>query len=300
MRAKDIIGFALICLFWGSSFLWIKIVLTELGPITLVAIRLTLGALGLGAALAIRRPPLPRAPRIWLSVALLGALNPAAPFFLITWGEQYIDSGVASILNATVPLFTLVIAHFALDDERITLPRAAGLLVGFGGIVLLVGRDLGVQGVQGSVLGGLAVVVAALCYAIAAVVARKVLRDMRPVVFSTVTVSVGASLMWALVPLAEAPVHFPVSGPVWIGLAFMGLLGTCGAYLLYYSLIQSIGATRATLVTYVIPVVGVLLGVIVLREELSWSLAVSAALIIGSVAIVNSRQLQPARATSGD
>jgi drug/metabolite transporter (DMT)-like permease len=158
-------AFLLLGLVWGSSFLWIKLALTELGPFTLVAFRLLFGAFGMAIVLWFRRPPFPRDTKTLSLLALMGLTNTALPFTLISWGQTSIDSGVASILNSTTPLFTLVIAHFFLEDERMNLPRAIGLLVGFIGILLLFSRDVGAEGFRSSVLGQAAVVAAAISYA---------------------------------------------------------------------------------------------------------------------------------------
>ena len=137
MKLKDWLAFAALGLAWGSSFLWIKIAVQEIGPFTLVAFRLLFGILGLLLVVAISRPEWPKTRRQWLALVLLGITNTAVPFTLISWGEQYIDSAVAAILNSTVPLFTMVIAHFALSDDRLSAARLAGLLTGFAGVVIL-------------------------------------------------------------------------------------------------------------------------------------------------------------------
>jgi drug/metabolite transporter (DMT)-like permease len=152
MKTKDWLVFLGLSLAWGSSFLWIKIAVQEIGPFTLVALRLLFGILGLLIVVAIRKPEWPKDPKIWRVLAVLGMINTAIPFTLISWGEVYIDSSVASILNSSVPLFTVLIAHFFLDDDKLTWTKGLGLPIGFIGVVLLVGRDLG-KGSQSNVLG---------------------------------------------------------------------------------------------------------------------------------------------------
>jgi drug/metabolite transporter (DMT)-like permease len=152
--------FILLGAIWSASFLWIKIALAEVGPLTLVAFRVLFGLLTGLAVSAILRIPLPRDWKTWRIFILLGVINVAIPFFLITWGEQSIDSAVASILNATVPLFTVVLAHFFLHDDKITIPKIAGLLMGFLGVVLLLSKDLSADA-HNSVIGQAAVILAA-------------------------------------------------------------------------------------------------------------------------------------------
>jgi drug/metabolite transporter (DMT)-like permease len=165
MRLKQWGAFALLGLIWGSSFLWIKIALDEngaqeTGPLTLVAFRLLFGLLGLLVVMRLQRQSFPRDRRTLLAYLFMGLFNTGVPFVLITWGETRIDSSLASILNGTVPLFTIIIAHFWLHDEKITLPRLAGLFVGFVGIVVLVSRDLRHADLFGNVWGQLAVIAA--------------------------------------------------------------------------------------------------------------------------------------------
>jgi drug/metabolite transporter (DMT)-like permease len=137
MKARDWLAFWTLGLIWGSSFLWIKIAVQDVGPFVLVGWRLLIGVLALGVVVLLRRPALPRDRRVLGMLALLGLTNTALPFVLISWGEQTIDSAVASILNGTVPLFAMVIAHRSMADERITASRLTGLLTGFAGVVIL-------------------------------------------------------------------------------------------------------------------------------------------------------------------
>ena len=184
---------------WSSSFLWIKIAVQEGGPITLVAFRVLFGLLFGLTVILIQRPNLPGTLREWTPVLLLGIVNVAIPFFLISWGEQTIDSAVAAILDATVPLFTIIIAHLTLHDYRITFYKTLGLLVGFAGVIVLVSKDF--AGPAGSIVGQGAVVLASMFY-----LARK-LRDP----FRTPTRL--QSLFEALIEFMRAEVYEPVLGP---------------------------------------------------------------------------------------
>ncbi|MFB6286327.1 MAG: DMT family transporter [Candidatus Bipolaricaulia bacterium] len=297
MHAKDWLLFSLLALIWGSSFLWIKIAVQEVGPVTLVAYRLLFGAVGLIAIVAIKRPPMPRERRTWLTLLVLGFTNTAVPFVLISWGETHIDSGVASILNGTVPLFTLLIAHFILHDERMTWMRFAGLMAGFGGVVALMSRDVGPAGFDQSIVGQLAVLGAAICYAGSSVFARRNLGDVAPMFQALMIVLVADTALWLSVPAVESPVIVPRNPLTWLALAWLGLLGSCVAYLIYFGLIQRAGPTRTVMVTYVMPIVGVLLGVTFLNEPLDWRLGLGTALVASGVWAVNRRTQRSAPAS---
>lgn len=290
MNTKQWIAFISLGLIWGSSFLWIKIGLEELGPFTLVAYRLAFGLLGLIVVMIWRRPSAPKRARLWGYLVILGFLNTALPFVLITWGQQFIDSAVASILNGTVPLFTMVIAHFFLVDERINFSKAVGLGLGFVGVFLLFSQGLSGGGLSSSMIGMLAVLAAAACYGISAVFARKNLREVSPIFQAFLTVLTAEVIVWLLVPLVELPVYIPSSSLTWISILWLGLLGSCVAYLLYFYLIQTAGSVRTSTVTYMMPVVGVTLGVLFADELFSLRLALGALLVIGGVWIVNSNR----------
>jgi len=298
MKLKEWSAFTLLGLVWGSSFLWIKIALREIGPFTLVAFRLLFGLIALLAIVRLQRQTFPRDRRTLLAFLFLGVLNTALPFVLISWGETSIDSALASILNGTTPLFTIVIAHFWLHDEKITLTRMGGLIVGFVGVVVLVSRNAGSGGGTGnSLLGQVAVLAAAASYATAATFARKHLRGQRPLVQATMVVLIADALIWLIVPVADRPLRLPTLPLTWLALAWLGLLGSCLAYLLYFYLLNAWGATRAALVTYVFPVIGLMLGIIFLQETADWRLVAGSLLVVGGIAIVNFKpRLKPASA----
>ena len=280
-------AFLLLGSIWGSSFLWIKLALAELGPFTLVGFRLLFGALGMVLVLGIRRPTFPANRKTWLLLAIMGLTNTAMPFVLISWGQTSIDSGVASILNSTTPLFTLVIAHFFLDDERMTAPRAIGLVVGFIGILLLFSRDVGMDGFRSGLLGQAAVLAAAISYAASSVFARRAFRNVPLLVQAAVPLFVADMLIWVGAFSIEAPLSLPSLPITWISLAWLGLLGSCVAYLLYFYLLTTVGSTRTVLVTYMFPVIGIGLGVLFLGESLDVRLVVGALLVVAGIGVVN-------------
>ena len=300
MKPKDWVLFLALGLIWGSSFLWIKIAIREVDAFTLVGWRLLFGTLGMVAVILVRRPSLPRAWQTWASLALLGIINTALPFVLISWGEKSIDSAVASVLNSTVPLFTLVLAHFILHDEPITARKAVGLLIGFGGIVVLMARDLDAGVLRAGALGQLAVLLAALLYASASVFARRTMREVSPLVQAFIPMAIADVLVWTAATQVGDPGRLPAISLTWVALLWLGLLGSCVAYLLFYNLLHSVGATRTTMVTYVFPIVGVTLGVLFLNELADWHLLAGAALVVASLAVVNWKPRAAAVAASAD
>jgi drug/metabolite transporter (DMT)-like permease len=277
---------------WGSSFLWIEIALREVGPITLVAFRAFFGLLFGAAVIIIQRIPLPRTLKEWLPLSVLGLTNIAIPFFLISWGQKSIDSGVASILDATVPLFTILVAHFMLHDDKMTMPKVLGLLIGFAGVVVLMSKDIGSS--TGPLLGQLAVILACVFYAGSSIFARiftedipVTLRGLGPLVSASVVMITSAFIF-------EAPVNIPTLPITWVALLWMGILGSGMAFIMLFYLIHEIGPTRTTMVTYLFPLGGVTLGVIFLHEALTWEVITGAILIILSLVVANwqTKQIQ--------
>ena len=299
MKLKEWSAFGLLGLIWGSSFLWIKVAVQEIGPFTLVAFRLLFALLGLLIIAARQKQPLPRDRKVLLGFLFMGVFNTALPFTLISWGETRIDSALASILNGTVPLFTIVIAHFLLHDEKISLPRVAGLLIGFAGVVVLVSRDLGLSALSGNVWGQVAVLVASSSYALAATFSRKHLRGQPPLTQATMVVLIADALLWPAALAVERPWHFPALPVTWLALAWLGLLGSCLAYLLYFYLINTWGATRASLVAYVFPAIGLVLGIVFLGETADWRLMLGSLLVVAGIVMVNLKtRFRPAPAAT--
>lgn len=295
MKTKHWFVFILLGAIWSSSFMWIKIAVQEVGPLTLVAFRVLFGLLFGIAVIFIQRVQLPRTFKAWFPLLLVGLTNVAIPFFLISWGEQSIDSAVASILDATVPLFTILLAHYLLRDDKMTLPKVLGLLIGFAGIIVLMSKDLSAS--PSSLLGQLAVIVASMFYAGSAVYVRKttedtpgILRSAGPLISATATMWLGASLF-------ESPIKIPQLGITWVALLFLGILGSGLAFVLCYYLIHEIGPTRTSMVTYLFPLGGVILGVTFLHEQLTWQVITGAALIIASLGVAN---WEPKKQETGD
>ena len=286
MKTKHWIVFITLGIIWSSSFLWIKIGVQELGPMALVSFRMLFGAITAVIIAVQQKSEWPRDRKTLISFAILGPTSLAIPIFFISWGEQTIDSAVASILNATVPLFTLIIAHFWLHDDKMTVPKVVGLLIGFGGIIVLFSEDL-LAGARSNVIGQLAVVLASLFYAGSAVFARKATAHVVGLARGALPLVTASIFIWIVGPLAEKPFLVPQLPITWIAALWLGVLGSGVAMLMFYYLLHEIGPTRASLVTYLFPVGGVILGVLFLNEHLSWQLLAGTALIIASLAVVN-------------
>ncbi len=288
MKLKEWAAFGLLSLIWGSSFLWIKIAVAETTPVTVVGLRLLFGLAGLALVVLWSRTALPRDRSTWLKLVFMGFLNTALPFALITWGETRIDSGLAAILNGTVPLWTIAIAHLFLHDDKISLPRIGGLLAGFAGVVVLVSRDLrGESAFAGGLPGQLAVLGASLCYASAIVFSRRNLRNLNPLVQALGVVLLADAFAWAGALAFESPIQLPAQPVTWLAVAWLGVLGSCLAYILFFHLINRWGPTRASLVTYTMPVIGLALGIVFLNERADWQLLAGAALIFSGILLVS-------------
>jgi drug/metabolite transporter (DMT)-like permease len=293
MKLKHWVAFLSLTLIWGTSFLWIKIAVGEIDPLSLVAFRLAFGLAGLAVFFPIRKPPIPRAGRVWVSLAVLGISSSAIPWTLISWAETTIDSALASVLNGTVPLFTIVIAHLFLRDDRITSERVLGLLLGFAGVLVLAQRPgetaASVTPRGASFLGNGAMLLATFSYALGAVHARRNLRNVSALVQAYFSMAFSLVLVLAAIAFLGGTLRVPLRADTWVALSWLGVLGAGIASFVFYDLLHAVGPTRASLVTYTIPVVGVTLGVIILKEKLDWHLVVGMLLIVSGVWAVNRR-----------
>jgi len=279
-----------LALMWGSSYLFIKIGVETLPPLSLVFLRVCVGLAILAVVVAATRTTLPRDARTIGHLAVLGAVNIAIPFWLIGWAEQHIDSGLAGILQSTAPFFTLVIAASFVHDERITRGRLAGIGLGFVGILLLSVEsfsELGSPGGPERLAGLLAVVGASLAYAIGNTYARRNLRSTRPLVLSIGQVGWAVALVGLLALLVDGGVTLPAVPEAAFSVLWLGAVGTGFAYIVFFRLLTGWGPTRASLVAYLLPIVAVALGVVVLGETIDALFVAGAALIVGGVWVVN-------------
>jgi drug/metabolite transporter (DMT)-like permease len=272
---------------WGPSFLFIKVAVGQIPPLTLVTGRVGLAALLLYVILRVQGGKLPKFGPIWKHFAIVGFFSNALPFVLFSWGEQYIDSALAAILNGTTPLFTIILAHLFITDDRLTPIKAAGTLVGFGGLVLLISPSL-LGGIQLTTWGLLAVATAAFSYGIGIVYTRNHLRGLPRLVAPTAQLTMATLYMLPLSLIIEQP--FRGSMPSWPALGSLmalSIFGTALAFVIYYALLEKTSATYVSMVTYLAPVIGVILGVVILHEQLNWTTYAGCGLILLGVMVVN-------------
>jgi len=277
--------FALGCT-WGASFLFIEVLLDEISPIEVVAGRLTLGAIAVGGFMLLRRLRLRWTPALVTQMVPLALLGNILPFALISWGQEHVDSGLAAVLNATLPIFTAVFASIFLPEERFSAGRLLGLVLGFAGIIVLTGDDV-LNITDSGVLGQLAVVAAAACYGMSAILSRTLLRTFDPVSLSALQLIMATVLAIPLVFLIEgSPSYGSMSLQAWGAVLALGFGGTGMGYIVYLWLIEHTGTVRASLVTYIVPIVALFLGWLVLDETIGLNVILGAALIIVGVATV--------------
>jgi len=275
---------------WGGSFFFTGVAVRELPPFTLVALRVGLAALILLAAVRLTGATLPKGRRVWAAFFGMGFLNNLAPFSLIVWGQTHIASGLASILNATTPLATVLVAHALTADEKLTPNRLAGVVVGLGGVAVMVGPDA-LGGLRANVLAQLACLAAAVSYALAGVYGRR-FRRMGVPPMTTAAGQVTASTLM-LLPLAlvlDQPWTLPMpSASAWGAVLGIAALSTALAYFLYFRILATAGATNLLLVTFLIPVSAVLLGTGLLGERLEPRHYLGMALIGTGLAAIDGR-----------
>ena len=271
---------------WGGSFFFIEVLVEYLPSLTIVVIRVALAAIALWIIILALRVPIPKTAQHWIALFTVGLLNNALPFCLIVWGQTQINSGLASILNAMTPFFTVIIAGAVLADERITGNKLIGVLIGIVGAIVLIGPEA-LGGITGSALGQLAVMGAAFSYAVAGVFARR-FKDwgISPLMIATGQVTTAALMLLPLALVIDQPWSLPMPPAHIIGAMFgLAFFSTVIAYILYFRLIASAGATNAALVAFLIPVSAILLGVLILGETFT-PLQAAGMLLIGAGLIV--------------
>lgn len=272
-------------LVWGGSFFFAKVAVAEVPPLSIVLARVGLAAVALLLVLRLIGQAMPRDRRVWAAFFGMGLLNNLIPFSLIFWGQIRIGSGLAAILNATTPLFTVLVAHVLTADEKLTPKRLAGVLLGLAGVAVMIGPQA-LGGLGGEVLAQLAVLGAALSYGFATIFGRR-FRALPPMVTATGQVSATSLMMLPLVCLVDQPWSLPVPGwATLLSLVGLALLSTALAYVLYFKLLARVGATSTALVTLLIPPSAMLLGHLVLAEALSLRAWLGMALIaLGLIAL---------------
>jgi drug/metabolite transporter (DMT)-like permease len=288
---------AILALVWGSSFLLIELGLTGFGPLTLVFLRIALAVPLMLVAMRVAGQLLPRDARSWWQLTIIGFFNLAFSQALFFWAQTRIDSSLASILNATVPLWGVVMAHYFTADERATRAKVLGVLVGFSGLVVMVGPGA-LAGVGQDVPAQLACLLATACFAAAAVYARRLSAHVQPLAAATGQMITAAVMLAPLPLLFESPFAAVPPATAIAALLTLALVGTSFTYLLYFRLIATAGASNAMLIALLMPPVAIVLGVLLLNESLSGGQVAGMALILAGLIIIDGRlfaRLAPAR-----
>ncbi|MDF2554670.1 MAG: hypothetical protein K0R60_565 [Microbacterium sp.] len=283
------VQFVLTGIVWGSSFLFMKIALVGLSAPQVVWSRLVLGALTLGLFVLVRREALPRSLRVWGHMAVLALSFYIVPFLLFAWAQQYVSSGLASIYNATTPIMTAVMAWLVFRVEKLGAAQIVGVLVGILGVMVIIAPWQGLD-LSESLLAQLAILGATACYGFSLAYMRRFASNtgMSAVAFSFVNVGIAAAVMLLATPLvALSPIALD---PVIVAcLLVLGCVGTGVAYIWNQNVLRAWGPTRSSTVTYITPVVGVLLGIVVLGEQISWNEPAGALLVFLGILLAQNR-----------
>ena len=281
--ARDWVLLGLLSILWGGSFFFNGVVLRELPPFTLVLLRVALAAMILLPVLYAQRLPLPKGWIGWKPFFLIALFNNVLPFSLIVVGQTYIPSGLASILNATTPLFTVAVMAAA-GEEKLIVRRVAGVIVGLVGVVILRSSRLGFASGQG--LGILLCLAAALSYGISALIARRALSGSPPLATATFQLMASSLMMIVIAGIFERPWQLPMPGAAtWLAVLGLAGLSTALAYIVFFQILRRSGATNVMLVTLLVPVTAILLGALVLGEQIS-PREIAGALVIGSALLL--------------
>lgn len=290
----------LLSLLWGGSFFFVGVAVAELPPFVIVACRVLIAAIALHLVLRIGGGRLPTTAAAIGAFALMGLVNNAIPFSLLVWGQSHIASGLAAILNATTPLFTVLVAHFATTDERLTVGRIAGVLVGFAGVVAMIGPGA-LAGVAVDVLAEVACLGAALSYGFASVFGRRFRQlGLTPVQTATGQLTASTLMMVPVALIVDAPWRLPApSLAAAAAVVALALVSTAVAYIVFFRILARSGATSISLVTFMVPVSAMLLGWLVLGERLSPEHFVGIAMIGVGLALIDGRPLKMLTATFG-
>lgn len=280
----------ILSILWGGSFFFVGVAVKELTPLTIVWCRVALAAIILLVVVRIIGDKMPSTPKIWGTFFIMGVMNNLIPFSLIVWGQTYIESGLASILNATTPIFSVVLAHFLTREERLSGNRIAGILIGWLGVAVLIGvtslREFGV-----AVMGQMAVLGAAFSYAGAAIYGRR-FKGMNPLVVATGMLCASTVMMTLPALLIEQPWHLSPGGATLAALFGLAAVSTSLAYIIYFRVLATAGATNILLVTFLIPISAILLGYMVLGERLGWNAFAGMGLVFMGLAAIDGRVLK--------
>jgi drug/metabolite transporter (DMT)-like permease len=290
MKARVV--WLILCGIWGSTWLFIKLGLTVLPPLTFAGIRFLFASLILLALILARGVRWPRQRRDWFVIAIVGLLQFSLNYGLVFWGEQRITSGLAAVLQSTFPAFGLVIAHFYLPNERITGKKVVGVLLGFTGIAIIFSQQLSIAG-QSALLGSVALVLSAFCGSYGNVLVKAYGTQIDPFVLAAGQMVCGFPPLLALGIATEGnPFHLHWTAKAILAMAYLVIVGSVMAFTLFYWLVRHMDVLNTMLISLVTPVVAVVLGMIVLNEQLNWRLFAGAACIISGIGFIVLRKRQ--------
>lgn len=272
---------------WGPSYLFIKLAVEEMAPITLVMWRIGLSAVLLLLFLVARGIRLPKWGPIWGHLVVMSVIASALPFTLFGFGEQWVDSGLAAMINGTVPYFAAVLGHFWLPDERLNWQKSGGILLGFGGFLLLLLPTILDGHIGGDTWGILAISLACFCYGLSMVYARRYIKGLAPMVAPALQLAIGSLYLVPLSLALEGPVVIQALSWQAIGsVLFLAIPGSAIAFWLYYRIVERHGALVLSTVTFLMPVIGTALGVVVMGEALLWSQLFAFVGILGGMVLI--------------
>jgi len=297
MTALEWVMLVALSLLWGGSFFFVGVAVAELPPLTIVLIRVGFAAAILWMIVRVIGLEMPETLGLWPAFFAMGVLNNLIPFSLIVWGQTHIASGLASILNATTPLFTVIVAHYFTTDERLTGNRVFAVIVGLAGVTVMMG-PAAIEGIGANVLAQAAVLGAALSYAFAGIYGRRFRRlGVPPLLTATGQVTASAILLAPVTLIIDRPWALPMPGlDTWAALIGLAALSTALAYILYFRILATAGATNLLLVTFLIPVSAIFLGAVILGERLNTEHFIGMALIGIGLAATDGRLGKIARA----
>jgi drug/metabolite transporter (DMT)-like permease len=275
-----------LCGIWGSTWLFIKLGLADLPPITFAGIRFVIACAIVFAIIRVRGLQLPRARADWLLLAVTGILSFGLNYGLVFWGEQYISSGLAALLQSTLPAFGLVFAHFHLPAERLSWAKIGGVVLGVCGVAVVFSNQLAVAGRQ-ALAGCVALILSAAFAAYSNVLVKAHGKKLNPAIMTGGQMLFGLLLLLAVgIPLEGNPFRFHWTRMAVIALLYLAIVGSVIAFMLYYWLVQNMDVTKSMLIALVTPVVAVILGMIVLNEEFGWRTLAGGAMIISGIALI--------------
>src|SRR6478672_10902212 len=275
----------LLCGIWGSTWLFIKLGLEDLPPITFAGIRFVIACAIIFLLIRVRHTSLPRQGRDWLLLVVTGVLSFSLNYGLIFWAEQHISSGLAALLQATTPAFGLVIAHLHLPAERMTWPKIVGVVLGICGVGVVFSNQLSIAGGQ-ALAGCVAVVASSVFVAYSNVLIKAHGKKLEPSILAAGQMFFGLiPLLLIGIPLEGNPLHYRWTPLALVSLFYLAIVGSVIAFFLYYWLIHNMDVTKTMMISLVTPVVAVMLGMVVLHEKLDWRTIAGGVMIMSGIAL---------------